>query len=75
MAAELRSAMKEHDVASGEVLRRVRLARAPAARAEDSLALTLVQAVQKEWRTLLDQMRERGRELIRMPAERRASAR
>lgn len=74
-AGELRNAMKEHEVASSEVLRRQRLANAPAARSEDPVALTLVQAVRKEWRSLLDEMRERGQELISMPAERRTSPR
>ncbi|HEX4560974.1 MAG TPA: hypothetical protein VH113_04005 [Gemmatimonadales bacterium] len=75
VAGELRNAMKEHEVASEEVLRRERLAQAPTARAEDPVALTLVVAVRKEWRTLLDQMREHGKQLIGMPAERRTSPR
>ena len=75
MSGELRNAITEHEVASSEVLRRERLAKAPAARPEDPVALTLVVAVRKEWKTLLDQMRARGRELLGAPAERRTSPR
>ena len=75
VASELRNAVRELEMANGEVSRREQLANAPTARADDPVALMLVQAVRNEWRVVVDQMRESGNALLATPVERRSSPR